>query len=173
MKDEMVPIRKSDLVFIMELLDHVYREDPSYAKDMEMMDQIKQRTIRAESPIGKDETELLHQNIHKILINLGVRPGIRGHKYLIHAVEIAYNDPLAIRSMTKHIYPKVADRFNTSASCVERSIRHAIEIAFNNPVGEKFKHSIFGNTIYGKGKPTNSHFIAAVADGLRNIYPSA
>lgn len=103
--------------------------------------------------------------IRNILIGMGVRNGILGYDYLKTAINLVLDEPSMVNRITKELYPEVAKIHNTTASRVERAIRHAIEVAFTNPLGDELKDKIFGNSIsYDLGKPTNTQFIAAVAD---------
>lgn len=98
---------------------------------------------------------------------LGVPAHIKGYQYIRDAITMVINDMDAINSITKILYPTVAKHFNTTPSRVERAIRHAIEVAWDrgNP---DVLNDMFGYTILSsKGKPTNSEFIAMIADKIR------
>lgn len=120
--------------------------------------------------------ELLKQHkeyeawIDSVFLELGIPQNVKGYDYLMAAVLIATDEPELIQAMTKELYPRVADLFNTTAFRVERSIRHAIELAWSN--GEtKTLNRLFGYTVgVAKGKPTNSNFIAIMANKLRRAY---
>lgn len=104
-------------------------------------------------------TEIIHQ--------IGVPAHIKGYHYLREAIILAVNDGTIINSVTKLLYPTVAKKFETTSSRVERAIRHAIEVAWDRGNVEVL-NSYFGYTIHnGRGKPTNSEFIAMIADKLR------
>ena len=91
---------------------------------------------------------------------------IKGYQYLREAIIIAVKDMEVINAVTKVLYPAVAKRFNTTPSRVERAIRHAIEVAWDRGDLETLQ-KYFGYTVSNaKGKPTNSEFIALIADGL-------
>lgn len=102
------------------------------------------------------------QSIHEI----GVPAHIKGYEYLRYAIQLVMEDKRLIDSITKELYPMVAKQFDTTASRVERSIRHAVGVAWDR--GDlKTLERWFGYTIsHRKGKPTNSEFIALVADKL-------
>ena len=111
------------------------------------------------------------QNIEALVTNLihevGVPAHIKGYQYLREAIIMVINDIEVINQITKSLYPQIADRFNTTPSRVERAIRHAIEVAWGRG-DQKTVEKIFGYTISAaKGKPTNSEFIAMIADKLR------
>ena len=91
---------------------------------------------------------------------------IKGYQYLREAIILTINDMDMINAVTKVLYPEVAKRFNTTPSRVERAIRHAIEVAWDRGDVEVLQ-KFFGYTVSGiKGKPTNSEFIAMIADNL-------
>ena len=101
--------------------------------------------------------------IHEI----GVPAHIKGYQYLREAIIIAVNDMDVINAITKVLYPQVAKRFDTTPSRVERAIRHAIEVAWDRGDLDTLQR-FFGYTVSNtKGKPTNSEFIALIADKLQ------
>jgi two-component system response regulator (stage 0 sporulation protein A) len=114
-------------------------------------------------PKGKN----LDQNITNIIHEIGVPAHIKGYLYLREAITMVYNDVELLGSITKILYPEIAKKFNTTASRVERAIRHAIEVAWSRGNMESIG-KLFGYTVSNsKAKPTNSEFIAMVADKLR------
>lgn len=109
----------------------------------------------------------LETNITMYIQQLGVPAHIKGYQYIRDAITMVIDDMDTINSITKLLYPTVAKHYNTTASRVERAIRHAIEVAWDrgNP---EILNEFFGYTILGsKGKPTNSEFIALIADKIR------
>ncbi|MBO4293635.1 MAG: sporulation transcription factor Spo0A [Clostridia bacterium] len=112
----------------------------------------------------EDNLEALVTNlIHEV----GVPAHIKGYQYLREAIIMVVNDIDVINQITKSLYPKIAKKYNTTPSRVERAIRHAIEVAWGRGQQEAVEN-IFGYTISAaKGKPTNSEFIAMIADKLR------
>lgn len=115
------------------------------------------------SPKKKDIETMVTEIIHEI----GIPAHIKGYQYLRHAIMMVVNDLDIINSITKELYPTVAKDFNTTSSRVERAIRHAIEVAWDRGDTDVL-NSFFGYTIANsKGKPTNSEFIAMIADKLR------
>lgn len=109
----------------------------------------------------------LDSNITSIIHEIGVPAHIKGYMYLREAITMVYNDVELLGSITKVLYPKIAENFKTTPSRVERAIRHAIEVAWNRGNIDSIS-SMFGYTInMSKAKPTNSEFIAMVADKLR------
>lgn len=120
-------------------------------------------------PVQK-ETESIETSITNIMHDIGVPAHIKGYLYLREAIMMVYNDIELLGSITKILYPEIAKKYNTTASRVERAIRHAIEVAWNRGNIESITE-LFGYTIsVSKAKPTNSEFIAMVADKLRLEY---
>ena len=105
--------------------------------------------------------------ISKIIHEVGVPAHIKGYKFLREAIILVLKDSNNLEQITKVLYPKIARRYRTTTSRVERAIRHAIEIAWEKGNNE-FISEIFGNTIYdSRKKPTNSEFIAIVSDKIK------
>lgn len=108
----------------------------------------------------------LEAEVSSIIHEIGVPAHIKGYKYLREAISMAVVDMDVINAVTKVLYPEVAQRYNTTPSRVERAIRHAIELAWERgdlDILQKY----FGYTVSNsKGKPTNSEFIAMIADRL-------
>lgn len=105
--------------------------------------------------------------VTKIFHQIGVPAHIKGYHYLREAIMMAIKDIDIINSITKQLYPSVAKKFDTTSSRVERAIRHAIEVAWDRGDVD-ILNSYFGYTIHNsRGKPTNSEFIALIADKLR------
>jgi two-component system response regulator (stage 0 sporulation protein A) len=115
---------------------------------------------------GKEEIDL-DIEITEILHEIGVPAHIKGYLYLREAISMVYNNIEILGSITKVLYPVVAKKFKTTSSRVERAIRHSIEVAWNRGNVDTISQ-IFSYTIsYNKSKPTNSEFIAMIADKLR------
>ena len=118
-----------------------------------------------ESDVEAQVTKIIHQ--------IGVPAHIKGYQYLRCAILMTINDTDVINSVTKVLYPTVAKKFGTTTSRVERAIRHAIEVAWDRGDVDTL-NSYFGYTIQNsRGKPTNSEFIAMIADNLRLKYKCA
>ena len=108
-----------------------------------------------------------------IIHEIGVPAHIKGYQYLREAIIIAVNDMDVINAITKVLYPQVAKTFQTTPSRVERAIRHAIEVAWDRGDLDTLQR-FFGYTVSNtKGKPTNSEFIALIADKLQLQLKSA
>lgn len=113
-----------------------------------------------------DSEKEIEEKITNIFITVGIPAHIKGYQFLREAIKLAMENPDIINSITKKLYPSIAERFETSASKVERAIRHAIEVAWNRGKIENI-NSIFGLTVYSNNeKPTNGEFIALVADKM-------
>ena len=114
----------------------------------------------------EDRASLLKNRVTEIIHEIGVPAHIKGYQYLREAIMIAVDDMEVINAITKVLYPAVAKRFSTTPSRVERAIRHAIEVAWDRGDLETLQ-KYFGYTVSNaKGKPTNSEFIAMIADRL-------
>ena len=108
----------------------------------------------------------LDEKISKIFIAVGIPPHIKGYYYLREGVKMAVESPEIINNITKQLYPTIGEKYDTSASKVERAIRHAIEVAWNRGRIESI-NSLLGLRAYVTGdKPTNGEFIALIADKM-------
>ncbi|MCC8022683.1 MAG: sporulation transcription factor Spo0A [Clostridiales bacterium] len=124
---------------------------------------------RSEAPVQMD-LEIVGSDIMR---QIGVPAHIKGYQYLRQAILLSVNDTEMLNSVTKLLYPTVAKHFQTTSSRVERAIRHAIEVAWDRGDVDVLS-SYFGYTIQNqRGKPTNSEFIAMIADKLRLSLKSA
>lgn len=115
---------------------------------------------------SKSGTKQLDEKISNIFISIGIPAHIKGYQFLREAVKLAVEEPEIIGSITKKLYPTIAERFETSSSKVERGMRHAIEVAWNRGKIENI-NNIFGLKIYNRNeKPTNGELIALIADKM-------
>lgn len=124
---------------------------------------ISSRSISANA----QEFTSIDARVTEVLHKIGVPPHIKGFQYIREAIQMVYEDSNCLNKVTKIIYPGIAEKFDTTASRVERAIRNAIEISINrgNP---EYIEAYFGHTLTGKKtKLTNSEFIALVAEKLR------
>ena len=109
----------------------------------------------------------LESIVTDVILHIGIPAHIKGYHYIREAIMLSVENQEMINSVTKLLYPTIAKKFNTTSSRVERAIRHAIEIAWDRGDIDTLE-SYFGYTINtGRGKPTNSEFIAMIADKLR------
>jgi len=118
-------------------------------------------------PIRRNDKTSIETLVTGIIHEIGVPAHIKGYQYLREAIIIAVNDMDVINAITKVLYPQVAKTFQTTPSRVERAIRHAIEVAWDRGDLDTLQR-FFGYTVSNtKGKPTNSEFIALIADKLQ------
>jgi len=136
---------------------------PSGSNGSKSKEQSEDKETRALSyDLERDVTDMIHE--------IGVPAHIKGYQYLREAIIMSVEDPDMLGSITKVLYPTIARKYQTTSSRVERAIRHAIEVAWNRGRMETLD-AMFGYTINtGKGKPTNSEFIALIADKIRLKY---
>lgn len=121
-----------------------------------------------------DKQEYMAQNLEndvtQMLHEIGIPAHIKGYQYLRDAIVISVEDQEMLTSVTKILYPSIAKKHQTTPSRVERAIRHAIEVAWSRGKMDTI-NELFGYTVStGKGKPTNSEFIALIADKIRLDY---
>ena len=120
----------------------------------------------ATSTQDKKQLKQLEEKITNIFITVGIPAHIKGYQFLREAIKMAIDNPEIINSITKKLYPSIAQKFETSPSKVERAIRHAIEVAWNRGKIENI-NTLFGVKVYSNNeKPTNGEFIALVADKM-------
>ena len=144
-------VKPFSIATAMERIRELMKDKPSAGKDV---------AVSKRKPVTIDE------KISEIFISIGIPPHIKGYGYLREGIKMTIESPHIINSVTKELYPSIARRFSTTASKVERAIRHAIEVAWNRGRIDAI-NAIFGARIYlGTEKPTNSEFIALVADKL-------
>jgi len=128
-----------------------------------------EQTKRDEGAAGSLPPDIETQ-VTRIIHQIGVPAHIKGYQYLRTAILMTISDSDVINSVTKVLYPSVAKKYQTTTSRVERAIRHAIEVAWDRGDVDTL-NSYFGYTIQNsRGKPTNSEFIAMIADNLRLKY---
>lgn len=108
----------------------------------------------------------LDEKISKIFISVGIPPHIKGYYYLREGVKMAVSNPEIINNITKQLYPKIGEKYSTTASKVERAIRHAIEVAWNRGRIEAINSMLGIRAYIGNEKPTNGEFIALIADKM-------
>lgn len=147
------------------------------AKDKEFQIMITVPSKEKDNTIKIQGTEIagikehdLEQDVTNMIHEIGVPAHIKGYQYLREAIMMSVEDVEMLGSITKILYPSIAKKFQTTSSRVERAIRHAIEVAWSRGKMETLD-DLFGYTInIGKGKPTNSEFIALIADKIRLQY---
>lgn len=130
-------------------------------------DRIKRLCSQRDTAPGRTASPDLETQVTKVIHQIGVPAHIKGYQYLRTAIMLTVEDNDIINSVTKILYPSVAKKYSTTSSRVERAIRHAIEVAWDRGDVDVL-NSYFGYTIQNqRGKPTNSEFIAMIADNLR------
>jgi two-component system response regulator (stage 0 sporulation protein A) len=126
----------------------------------------EERADVKEYPSKTRKAVTIDEKISEIFISIGIPPHIKGYGYLREGIKMTVKTPEIMNNVTKKLYPGIAKKFSTSPSKVERAIRHAIEVAWNRGRIDAI-NAIFGTRVYlGTEKPTNSEFIALVADKL-------
>ena len=146
------------------LLNRIKHIRKSSIKDLRT---VRQAVHRDPAPYGKHNLEA---DVTNIIHEIGVPAHIKGYQYLRDAIILSVNDMEMLNSITKVLYPTIAKKHQTTPSRVERAIRHAIEVAWSRGKMDTID-ALFGYTVStGKGKPTNSEFIALIADKIRLEY---
>lgn len=112
----------------------------------------------------------LENDVTKMIRGIGIPAHIKGYQYIREGIIMSVKDPEILNYITKFLYPAIAKQYHTTTSSVERAIRHAIEVAWNRGKLDAMEN-LFGYSVNsGKGKPTNSEFIALIADKFRLEY---
>lgn len=134
---------------------------------------VRKTEIKVENKKEKTELEIrehqknLEERVTDLLHEMGIPAHIKGYHYLRDAIMMAVEDMDVLNAITKILYPTVAKKYQTTSSRVERAIRHAIEVAWSRGKLDTIEE-LFGYTVSnGKGKPTNSEFIALISDTIQ------
>jgi two-component system response regulator (stage 0 sporulation protein A) len=141
---------------------------------LKLHDEAKQQKRQKESMSEEQRQFLfdstLENDVTKMIREIGIPAHIKGYQYIREGIMMAVKDPEILNYITKYLYPTIAKKYRTTTSSVERAIRHAIEVAWNRGKLDSMEE-IFGYHVScGKGKPTNSEFIALIADKFRLEY---
>ena len=140
-----------------------------YVKNNKRLQTNKRQALLADNSEAVSDRRL-ETDITEIIHDIGIPAHIKGYQYLRDSIMLSVKDNDVINSITKILYPTIAKKYQTTSSRVERAIRHAIEVAWNRGNTDTL-NGLFGYTISnGKGKPTNSEFIALIADKMRLQY---
>ena len=159
-------VKPFDISLLMKRIKDFKFYQPGSVKGNFAAREIKQQYIEI-APESKKDQESLEALVTNVIHEVGVPAHIKGYQYLREAIMMVVKDIDIINQITKQLYPKIANKYNTTPSRVERAIRHAIEVAWGRGQQETVEN-IFGYTVSAaKGKPTNSEFIAMIADKLR------
>lgn len=165
-------VKPFDISVLVKRIKELKYFQPSQFKNNFISREIKTQYIDI-SPENKKNEENLEALVTNVIHEVGVPAHIKGYQYLREAIIMVVNNIDIINQITKQLYPDIAQKYGTTPSRVERAIRHAIEVAWGRGQTETVE-SIFGYTISAaKGKPTNSEFIAMIADKLRLELKSA
>lgn len=154
------------------LIERVFESGAAYymvkpVSDEMLYEKVKACMKREQKRVAAGVKMDLESMVTKVIHEVGVPAHIKGYRYLRDSIMMTVNNMEIINSITKLLYPTVAKLYSTTPSRVERAIRHAIEVAWDRGDPETLNR-YFGYTIAsGKGKPTNSEFIAMIADNLR------
>ena len=139
---------------------------PKPCETESLLERMRQ-ACQSQQPVEEDAVQALEREVTAVIHEVGVPAHIKGYQYVREAIVIAVQDMDVINAVTKVLYPEVARRYATTPSRVERAVRHAIEVAWDRGDLETLQR-YFGYTVSNtKGKPTNSEFIAMIADRIR------
>ena len=165
-------VKPFDINVLMKRIKEFKFYEPGTVKGSFASREIKQQYIELAPESKKDENNL-EALVTNVIHEVGVPAHIKGYQYLREAIMMVVNDIDIINQITKQLYPEIAEKYKTTPSRVERAIRHAIEVAWGRGQTDTVE-SIFGYTVSAaKGKPTNSEFIAMIADKLRLAHKTA
>lgn len=147
-----------------------FEKETIYAKIQQLKPENKSVLIHSRDNLQKADQKPeynLEMDVTNIIHEIGVPAHIKGYQYLRDAIMMSVDDSEMLNSITKILYPSIAEHHNTTPSRVERAIRHAIEVAWTRGKVDTIDE-LFGYTVNnGKGKPTNSEFVALIADKIR------
>ena len=150
--------------FIAKILERIlarYEKNKLQRKQNEGMSE-EQKRFLFESALENDVTNLIRE--------IGIPAHIKGYQYIREGIIMSVKDPEMLKYITKFLYPTIAQKYRTTTSSVERAIRHAIEVAWNRGKLDSMEELFGYNVNSGKGKPTNSEFIALLSDKFRLEY---
>ena len=168
-------VKPFDIEVLVKRIRDIENYEPTPTSTTEncyIMREAKSKCIEI-NEVNKKSQENLEALVTNVIHEIGVPAHIKGYQYLREAIMMVINDIDVINQITKQLYPDIAEKYHTTPSRVERAIRHAIEVAWTRGKNEAVEN-IFGYTVSAaKGKPTNSEFIAMIADKLRLEIKSA
>lgn len=159
-------VKPFDIELLIQRMREVKNHQTTVNRNNFIGREVRQRYIEIDEKSNKDQKNL-EALVTNIIHEVGVPAHIKGYQYLREAIMMVVNNIDVINQITKQLYPEIASKYDTTPSRVERAIRHAIEVAWGRGQSD-IVESIFGYTVSAaKGKPTNSEFIAMIADKLR------
>ena len=150
--------------FIARILERIIDANEKHKQRLKQQEgmSLEQKQYMFDSTIENDVTKMMR--------SIGIPAHIKGYQYIREGIIMAIKDPDILNYITKFLYPAIAKKYKTTTSSVERAIRHAIEVAWNRGKLDAME-ALFGYSVNsGKGKPTNSEFIALIADKFRLEY---
>lgn len=152
---------------VIDRIKHIKRRTAAKPQEMKAKEGYRENSALAEEETKEHNLEA---DVTAIIHEIGVPAHIKGYQYLRDAIVMSVGDMEMLNSITKILYPTIAKKYQTTSSRVERAIRHAIEVAWSRGKMDTIDE-MFGYTIHnGKGKPTNSEFIALITDRIRLEY---
>jgi two-component system response regulator (stage 0 sporulation protein A) len=155
-------LKPFDNRMLLNRIKHIRRVGERKSREISRGSREEEQTAQSARNLETDVTNIIHE--------IGVPAHIKGYQYLRDAIILSVNDLEMLNSITKILYPTIAKKHQTTPSRVERAIRHAIEVAWSRGKMDTIDE-LFGYTVStGKGKPTNSEFIALIADKIRLEY---
>ncbi|MCI8345364.1 MAG: sporulation transcription factor Spo0A [Clostridia bacterium] len=159
-------VKPFDIQLLIKRIKDFKNYEPGTIKGNYASREIKPKYIQI-APENKKDENGIEALVTNVIHEVGVPAHIKGYQYLREAIIMVVNNIDVINQITKQLYPEIATKYGTTPSRVERAIRHAIEVAWGRGQTETVEN-IFGYTVSAaKGKPTNSEFIAMIADKLR------
>ena len=159
-------VKPFDIELLVKRIREVNRNPSTHLRGSFITREMRPSYIEIEPSAKKDKSKL-EALVTNIIHEVGVPAHIKGYQYLREAIMMVVNNIEVINQITKQLYPEIAKKYHTTPSRVERAIRHAIEVAWGRGQSATMEN-IFGYTVSAtKGKPTNSEFIAMIADKLR------
>lgn len=155
-------LKPFDNEMVINRIKHIKKKGEKSFTEVRRVKAYESKSEYMERNLETDVTNIIHE--------IGVPAHIKGYQYLRDSIIMSVNDMEMLNSITKILYPTIAKKYQTTSSRVERAIRHAIEVAWSrgkmDTIDELFGYTVNG----GKGKPTNSEFIALIADKVRLEY---
>jgi len=155
-------LKPFDNEMVLNRIKHLKNKTSGRNREFRKFSSFDQKSDYMERNLEMDVTNIIHE--------IGVPAHIKGYQYLRDSIIMSVEDMEMLNSITKILYPTIAKKHQTTPSSVERAIRHAIEVAWSRGKMDTIDE-LFGYTVStGKGKPTNSEFIALIADKIRLEY---
>jgi two-component system response regulator (stage 0 sporulation protein A) len=159
-------VKPFDIEVLIKRIKELRYYQPSTNRGSFIVKETKSQYIDIPQQIDKKSEDGLEALVTNIIHEVGVPAHIKGYQYIRDAIELMYNNPKYLGGITKELYPFIADKYDTTASRVERAIRHAIEVSWTRGDYD-LMDEIFGHSVdFDRSKPTNSEFMATLADKI-------